>query len=405
MQPFLDSSTTADARIQPTDIQLLTTSILSNQERQRVILFYQEQLIDSEPSLDELRKSLLFLSSSSWGQILEERKLADKCSYPACSNAPPSSSRAGAGRGKFRINLRNKSVKAVEDLDLGEAGNTYDDLRDYFCSKACYARSEWILRWVLSDKEIGLLDASEQGNGVRGGGGGGASALGGKWQKLTSHPHGYEQVELLEDIEAENGLDFAAATAEESEGILERVQEQDHTVHRQQGDEAAHPGAQAGPPQLANLLGDLTIVERSQPAQAASTSTSTSTLAPPAEMAYTVDVPNELGSRFTRTTRSSPTAAVHATEEEEEEEETEGELARILRYASLATGSRPRPRNTTLRLVASTPETNPQIEAEEPAAPPRLVDPTVQAERDELKRIMHLALDVRRDQRQLGLLD
>ncbi|SPO23775.1 uncharacterized protein UTRI_03747_B [Ustilago trichophora] len=209
MQPFLDSSTTADSPIQPTDIQLLTTSILSNQERQRVILFYQEKLIDSSPSLDDLKKSLLFLSSSSWGQILEERRLAEKCSYPPCQNPSPSASRASGTRGKFRINLRNKSVKAVEDLDLGEAGNTYDDLRDFFCSKPCYARSEWILRWVLSDKEIGLLESSDRDGNKGEGGRGGASALGGKWQKLTSQSGAWEQVELLEDIEREQGINLA----------------------------------------------------------------------------------------------------------------------------------------------------------------------------------------------------
>ncbi|SPO24479.1 uncharacterized protein UTRI_03747 [Ustilago trichophora] len=223
MQPFLDSSTTADSPIQSTDIQLLTTSILSNQERQRVILFYQEKLIDSSPSLDDLKKSLLFLSSSSWGQILEERKLAEKCSYPPCNNPSPSTSRANGTRGKFRISLRNNSVKAVEDLDLGEAGNTYNDLRDYFCSKPCYARSEWILRWVLSDKEMGLLESGNDGNkGGGAGGGGGGSALGGKWQKLTSQSGDWEQVELLEDIEREQGVNFADDDADR-EGVLRGV--------------------------------------------------------------------------------------------------------------------------------------------------------------------------------------
>lgn len=287
MQPFLDSSTNADSPIQPTDIQLLTTSILSNQERQRVILYYQEQLIDSEPSLVNLKKSLLFLSSSSWGQILEERKLAGKCSYPPCSNTSPSMS--GVGRGKFRINLRNKSVKAVEDLDPGEAGNTYDDLRDYFCNKACYARSEWILRWVLSDKEIGLPEGDSAKSGGR--------VLGGKWQKLTSQPSGgYEQVELLEDIEREHGVDFASDDQDKSLLLDSVPASTDAEATRASKVEVKKDLAE-----VSNLLGDLTIIERTKtngiPAASASApvATATETVKAPSRTPFIVDVPNTLG--------------------------------------------------------------------------------------------------------------
>ncbi|KAJ1597182.1 hypothetical protein NDA14_000036 [Ustilago hordei] len=437
MQPFLDSSTTSSTPIQPTDIQLLTTSILSNQERQRVILYYQEKLIDFNPNLLNLKKSLLFLSSSSWGQILEERKLAGKCSYPPCSKPSPS---AGAGgRGKFRISLRNKSIKAVEDLNLGEAGNTWDDVRDYFCSKSCYARSEWILRWVLSDKEIGLLDesASKGGNGV----GGGGSVLGGKWQKLTNHPHGYEQVELLEDIERESGVDIGQAENEDGLDGLQQVDEKEGEEAKrvEEADKAAgQVKVDAG--QINKLMGDLTIIERTKTTQPGTGSTNPSTSIPagskstqtdsasaagitstpsrttkpvvPSRTVYDIDVPNTLGSRFTRTNPSNPTSTARAEDEEDDMDLRERELSSILRFASLAPASRPRQRNTTIR-IDSTPSgtaANGKKEAEGNLDDDReenepILDPKEAKERSEIRRIMDLALDVRADQRELGLLN
>lgn len=279
MQPFLDTSTSSSP-IQPTDIQLLTTSILSNQQRQRVVLSHQERLIHSNPSLSSLKQSLLFLSSSSWGQVLEERKLAGKCAYPPCTNSSPSS-----GRGKFRINLRNKSVKARAEVDLAEA-NAWDDVKDVFCGKGCYARSEWVLRWVLSDQE------GETGE-VKGKGG----VLGGKWEKLTSQ-RDWSEIELLEDIEREAGVEFGDDAGSVLEGAVDSSQDDDRkaAVKGDSRDEAGK--AVAG---VSNLLGDLTIVERSKG--------SSSTI--PSTTPYTVDVPNTLGTRFTSlpTTNTNPKAS------------------------------------------------------------------------------------------------
>lgn len=339
--------------------------------------------------------------------------MADKCSYPPCTNPSPSSSLAGAGRGRFRINLRNKSVKAVEDLDLSEAGNTYDDLRDYFCSKACYARSEWILRWVLGDQEIGLLNK----DGKAGGGGGGA--LGGKWQKLTSHPKGYEQVELLEDIERETGVDFASS---DGVGVLDGIGQ------TEEGDEVPAPEMAAkgkvSDNKVAKLMGDLTIIERpiangkatrTDPPSTDTTIEPTQSPTPPKKVVqsrttYTVDVPNTLGTRFTDPSSTSTTSTNLAGQEDEEEDDmdaSEREMAHILRFASLATGSRPRPKNTTIRFDNTPPQAasgskgdESEGEDDEP-----VVDAKEAAERSEIRRIMDLAMDVRRDQRELGLLE
>lgn len=406
-------------------------------------MYYQERLIDSTPTLLDLKKSLLFLSSSSWGQILEERKLAGKCSYPPCSNPSPSVSGAG-GRGKFRISLRNKSVKAVEDLDLGEAGNTWDDLRDYFCGKGCYARSEWILRWVLSEKGIGLLDSNgdrAKGRGAAGaGGGGGGSVLGGKWQKLTSHPHGYEQVELLEDIERESGVDIGEA---ESEDVLEGLQqsnEQEEELAEGEGAERVDSKVKDDSAQISKLMGDLTIIERSKttsqtidsittssssPAGSRSAQTgsasavhgpiTTSVIAPsksskplvPSRTVYDVDVPNSFGARFTGSHASKTTFNTGEDEEEDDMDLRERELSHILRFASLAPASRPRPRNTTIRFDNSPAGEDPHAEAAEEGGEhdEPVLDAQEAKERSEIRRIMDLALDVRADQRELGLLD
>ncbi|ETS62120.1 hypothetical protein PaG_03680 [Moesziomyces aphidis] len=398
MQPFLDSSTTAASPIEPTDIQLLTTSILSNQERQRVILFYQEKLIHSEPTLSELKQSLLFLSSASWGQILEERNLAHKCSYPPCPNSAPAAAGPG-GRGKFRIDLRSKSVKALEDRDLGEPGHTFDELRDLFCSRTCYARSEWILRWVLSDKEIGLRDEPAKGDSR------GTAVLGGKWQKLTAHPGGYEDLELLEDLEAQHGLDLDAPD--------EAAEALDHSGPDAEPSTPTAPTRSTGHTmeEVDKALGGLNIIERGKsdgaalhtpskpatPAPAASTATVKTV---PSRTAYTVDVPNTVGTRFTPTSAAPP-----AQDEEDEMDAREREMGRILRFASLATGSRPRPRNTTLRIDFSSSATSapPSTADDEPIDPPD--DPSKAAERAEIARIMDQALAVRHDQRQQGLLD
>lgn len=410
MQPFLDSSTTSSSPIQPTDIQLLTKSILSNQERQRVILYYQEQLIHSEPSLSELKKSLLFLSSSSWGQILEERKLAEKCSYPRCSNASPS--RSGATNGRFRINLRNKSVKAIQDLDLGEAGNTWDDLKEMFCSKKCYARSEWILRWVLGECEIGLEKRDAQDRGARGGGG----VLGGKWQKLTSQG-GYEQVELLEDIERESGLKLEAG-----EMFVDRVLDSEPLKQEvaaktiRQG--AVEPQSTGAACQVTNLLQDLTIVERRKDSTCAtpgasactnstiSTASHTSQSTPTSKTAYDVDVPNTLGSRFTRNCTDKDERTDDDTHPSFEQRQRE--ISHILRYASLAKASRlvlDRGMDSTSGAVDDAHLSVDTRDRSDDQEHTPVLDAQAAAERAHLRRIMDDALDVRRDQRELGLLD
>ncbi|KAJ9479424.1 hypothetical protein PHBOTO_002910 [Pseudozyma hubeiensis] len=397
MEPFLTTSTTSSSPIQPTDIQLLTKSILSNQERQRIILHYQERLIDTCPSLADLKESLLYLSASSWGQVLEERKLAGKCSYPPCTNDSPSSAASRLGRqreGKFRINLRKKQVKSREELELGQAGNTWDELREFFCSKQCYARSEWILRWVLGEKELGFED--------KGGGEGGKGVLGGKWQKLTSQGRG-EEVELLEDIERQGGVWFDDS---EERGAIDDVPEEEErkeTVEMERNDAVS---AKSNVKQVSNLLGDLTIVERpkSNTATTATPPISTSHPSKPSTTSYDVDVPNTLGHRFHPTTTtlasptdpdidaSSPTSLLPTS--------SQHELSHILRYASLATGSR-RLKPPTSATARDDNDDDPD-DAEEDG-------PTIDAgqakERERLRRLMDEALDVRRDQRELGLLD
>ncbi len=96
-------------------------------------------------------------------------------------------------------------------------------------------------------------------------------------------------------------------------------------------------------------LGGLNIIERGKsdgaalhtpskpatPAPAASTATVKTV---PSRTAYTVDVPNTVGTRFTPTSAAPP-----AQDEEDEMDAREREMGRILRFASLATGSRPGP--------------------------------------------------------------
>ncbi|SNX87329.1 uncharacterized protein MEPE_06039 [Melanopsichium pennsylvanicum] len=527
MQPFLDTTTTADSPIQPTDIQLLTTSILSNQERQRVILFYQEKLIESQPptSLEELKKSLLFLSSSSWGQILEERTLANKCAYPSCANPSPSirTKRGDGGVAKYKINLRDKSVKAVEDLNLGEAGNTWDDLKHAFCSKPCYARSEWILRWVLEDKEVGFADQNtdrgggstnkldgERGNSVLGGG---------KWQKLTNHPGGWQDIELLEDMERESGVRLEDVEHDDTNGIgdilLEGVKakdndDDDRVSSRVRAGEHDRSAEGASEKNVSNLMGFLTIVERPkaspfinsatitsarpgnnvisrssssvpptsstiQPAVAKidgmseptiisntvadpcapmTTTTKTRTTPLPSRMTYDVDVPNSLGSRFDVVTNDITSSSgggrdrfgpgrkrsTDSVEEskleleldfETELDQRERELSHILRFASMASGSRPGSRNnnmirfenandaTVAPLSDSVSRSGRSVkqkfsglvdgqgdskEEKEEEGAVIAADPKVAVERSELNRLMDFAMNVRRDQIQLGLL-
>ncbi|EST05240.2 Protein of unknown function DUF408 [Kalmanozyma brasiliensis GHG001] len=274
LQPILDSTSTS--AIQPTDIQLLTTSILSNQQRARLVLSHQERLIHTNPSLSQLKESLRILSSSSWGQVLEERHLAGHCAYPPCTNSAPTTGRGGEGR--FRISLGAKSVKALEDVDLGEAGNTWDDVRGVFCGKACYARSEWVLRWVLSD---GLVREEGTGGG------------GGKWEKMTSRG----EVELLEDIEAENGGSFG-------EAMLDGMRVEAETAR---GASTAVPTPARGK-DVSNLMGELTIVERPK-----------GTSAPAAAAAASVDVPNNLGARFGPSTTTIPTSITTADDDEDDD--------------------------------------------------------------------------------------
>lgn len=295
---------------------------------------------------------------------------------------------------------------------------------------------------MLSDKEIGLLDesASKGGNGV----GGGGSVLGGKWQKLTNHPHGYEQVELLEDIERESGVDIGQAENEDGLDGLDGLQQ----VDEKEGEEAkrveeadkAAGQVKVDAGQINKLMGDLTIIERTKTTQPGTGSTNPSTSIPagskstqtdsasaagitstpsrttkpvvPSRTVYDIDVPNTLGSRFTRTNPSNPTSTARAEDEEDDMDLRERELSSILRFASLAPASRPRQRNTTIR-IDSTPSgtaANGKKEAEGNLDDDReenepILDPKEAKERSEIRRIMDLALDVRADQRELGLLN
>lgn len=253
--------------------------------------------------------------------------------------------------------------------------------------------------------------------------------LGGKWQKLTSHPHGYEQVELLEDIERESGVNIGEA---ENENVLEgmqqsSVQDEKESSRADVAEKAANKAASDA--KINKLMGDLTIIERSKTTQSSTNSSTSAAASTPTQTGsasavngptttpvassqsskplvlsrtvYDVDVPNTLGARFTGTT----TALTN--EEEDDMDLRERELSHILRFASLAPASRPRPRNTTIRIDNSLTSKDPHTEAgedgEEDDEP--VLDPKEAKERSDIRRIMDLALDVRADQRELGLLD
>ncbi|PWY99473.1 hypothetical protein BCV70DRAFT_212271 [Testicularia cyperi] len=404
MQPFLESSTSTSS-IQTTDVELLTKSILSNVERQAIVLRYQELLIDATPSLSDLKKSLLFLSTASWGQILEERNLADRCAYPPCPESAPSTSKL---RARFKINLANKTVKDTSTLDLGSPGNTWNDLKGFFCSKSCYARSEWVLRWILSDDEVGVGASSSTGqNQGRGRGtsaGAGGPGASGKWSKLIANPRGYEDLELLEDIERQLGVDLDRPTTEtenddatsadlESMNLAAAMDAQS-----QRSLTAKTPAAK----DLANRMGELRIIERTPdpsasmtnlsshrdadaadaahrtnssttPATAATVSSASASASsspliqksskpPPTSSSsrtpYDVDVPNHVGARFIDSASVNHASRVlpknkkekewtdgggDKGEEEEEDrlEKAQEQLSSIFRFASMAPGSRP----------------------------------------------------------------
>lgn len=441
---ILASTTDARSPVQPTDIQLLTNSILSNAERQSVILQYQEKLIDSCPTLNELKKALLYLSTSSWGQILEERHLVHKCAYPPCSNPSPlhaNGSFVSAARkvGKFRINLGSQKVTATDELDLGEAGHSFQELKHLYCSKPCYARSEWVLRWILTDKEIGFAAAPSTG----------AEPLvdgAGSVEQLTDLS-GDQALELLEDIEAQQGLDLFNTDAATFE--IEEAPEEEYRAPTEgvRPIEALSKIDKAK--DTSKMLDKLPVIERIVPPSAsltntappprvlasqtsedipqtasAVTSASTRLTAVPAPTSFDVDVPNHVGRKFTPapthpTTTSFTTlnGTQHLDNEDDDVDLREMELNKILRFASLASGSRPRRKNTSISIstgassTATEPDQNPsrpdQIgeTSDDDEAWEQDLTPQQAADQRELRRIMDLALGVRDQQRQLGLLD
>lgn len=101
--------------------------------------------------------------------------------------------------------------------------------RNNFCSQTCYARSEWVRRWVLDPFSRSGSSTGSAGAGVGAGAGrpvtrgnrledpiaaqmrqlGGEQALqGGKWEALTNlREDQWAEIELLEDMEEQGDLD------------------------------------------------------------------------------------------------------------------------------------------------------------------------------------------------------
>lgn len=175
----------ASGSVAPTDVQLLTSSILSNQTRQAVTLRWQERLIGlgslRPVTLEELKRALTYLGPSSWLQVLHERYLAGTCPYPPCENDAPVSKQMG----KYRISLARKEVYRNTTERPGD--------RDTFCSDRCFARAQWVRTWVLKDADDDE-DTPRQRVGKD------APPEGGRWERMMDESR-WNELELLEDLE------------------------------------------------------------------------------------------------------------------------------------------------------------------------------------------------------------
>lgn len=193
---------------QTSDATLLASSFLVKQAKAREVQAIQDQLIDPPQAFNRsiFKKALIGLSTAHWLQILQERSLSGCCAYPLC-NCQPHSAFQQRPAGKFRINVARGTIEP--DTRNHPGG------RNGFCSDKCYARAEWVRRWVLSP-EPGRPE--EDAEGPYGDGGIAQAAMrktrnelaiqGGRWEAMTrKREDEWETIELLEDMEERGELE------------------------------------------------------------------------------------------------------------------------------------------------------------------------------------------------------
>ncbi|SPO36052.1 uncharacterized protein PSFLO_01523 [Pseudozyma flocculosa] len=471
-------ASTLTASIQPTDVQLLATSILGNQQRQRLTLEWSEKLINLPASFhpahtgagrgvsrETLKRALTFLSPSSWLNVLDERYLAGSCPYPSCDNAAPaataasakgssrvgssssssSSNTASARPAQYRISLKSRTVSRNTAEDPGD--------RQTFCSQRCWKRSQWVRQWVLKDR--GEIAAGPDLNAA----GNATGDQGGRFERLMDQD-AWREIELLEDLE-ESG---------EMQRLLARPEEAVPQQQEQQGKGPLQDRAQAGvvvapPPkssdamcpatapaapsdarkaakdQVAQLLDSLTIYERPPrsgspssaappppppPLQSQSSQTPKTTKKPASKVDYDTDLPSFIGARFHgqpattdtakrrptlgRTSRDDQNGKIDEGHDDDDDDDEDADLVLGLTSSSRNMGTK---RGVQAILATSSRAVDADAGAEhddggdddDEGDDEAEVDPEVLQERRQTQRMLDEALQVRRQQRELGLLD
>ncbi|KAN0065792.1 hypothetical protein ACQY0O_000922 [Thecaphora frezii] len=460
-----------DSAIQPTDLQLLATSLLGNQLRQRQSLKWTEALINLEPSRpssssssssdaaapraagrgcgvsrETLKRGLTYLSPADWLSVLDERFLAGSCPYPGCDNVAPFSPTSCNATAQYRISLKSRTVRRNTARDPGD--------RETFCSAICHKRSEWVREWVLKDRAgVGAphnhtavsVAGTGAGAGVGVGGGQGAPEQGGRWERMTDQ-EAWRDVELLEDLEESGEMHRLLGLATDAGDILpastsatasppppQQQQQQQQQPSppltatrptapicspRSSDPAQSHqvPSPTTAQDQVAQLLDSLTIHERpprSHPSSHPPTSG-------PSKVAWDTDLPSHIGSRFhTPSVASAPAPASKSTAlpkmfdpgngdmAEDEDEDEDADL--VLGLSSSKSLEAKQSIRTILsqapltldRQQASIPEAQEDGQDQQEAQ----VDLEAIREARQTQMWMQHALEVRREQRELGLLD
>ncbi|EPQ27513.1 uncharacterized protein PFL1_05051 [Pseudozyma flocculosa PF-1] len=438
-------ASTLTASIQPTDVQLLATSILGNQQRQRLTLEWSEKLINLPASFhpahtgagrgvsrETLKRALTFLSPSSWLNVLDERYLAGSCPYPSCDNAAPaataasakgssrvgssssssSSNTASARPAQYRISLKSRTVSRNTAEDPGD--------RQTFCSQRCWKRSQWVRQWVLKDR--GEIAAGPDLNAA----GNATGDQGGRFERLMDQD-AWREIELLEDLE-ESG---------EMQRLLARPEEAVPQQQEQQGKGPLQDRAQAGvvvapPPKSSDAMCPATApaapsdARKAAKDQSQSSQTPKTTKKPASKVDYDTDLPSFIGARFHgqpattdtakrrptlgRTSRDDQNGKIDEGHDDDDDDDEDADLVLGLTSSSRNMGTK---RGVQAILATSSRAVDADAGAEhddggdddDEGDDEAEVDPEVLQERRQTQRMLDEALQVRRQQRELGLLD
>lgn len=120
-----------------------------------------------------------------------------QCAYPTCSRAPQRLSSSSSSGPTYRLDARSRRIEPDERMAPG------GELT--FCSKACWARAQWIRRWVLSKAREGEHDSKPEHERNE------EMDEGGRWQVDGDDQY----IELLEDLEARGEVTLPEETQSE----------------------------------------------------------------------------------------------------------------------------------------------------------------------------------------------